>query len=93
MCSQIVECRRVLKWTYAYGYYLPEREHAKRQFFEYLQGLSFHSNFEIVWISFNQFSSHDGLNGGDVDPFIIQVRLSLGWNDSTNVQKRSCMLT
>jgi ariadne-1 len=27
-----------LKWTYAYGYYLPEHEHAKRQFFEYLQG-------------------------------------------------------
>lgn len=36
---QIVECRRVLKWTYAYGYYLPENEHAKRQFFEYLQGV------------------------------------------------------
>ncbi|CAO2832603.1 unnamed protein product [Amaranthus hypochondriacus] len=36
--TQIVECRRVLKWTYAYGYYLPEHEHAKRQFFEYLQG-------------------------------------------------------
>ncbi|KAK9146137.1 hypothetical protein Sjap_006040 [Stephania japonica] len=35
---QIVECRRVLKWTYAYGYYLLEHEHAKRQFFEYLQG-------------------------------------------------------
>ncbi|KAL3523288.1 hypothetical protein ACH5RR_016122 [Cinchona calisaya] len=35
---QIVECRRVLKWTYAYGYYLSEHEHAKRQFFEYLQG-------------------------------------------------------
>ncbi|KAJ4761854.1 RING/U-box superfamily protein [Rhynchospora pubera] len=35
---QIVECRRVLKWTYAYGFYLPENEHAKRQFFEYLQG-------------------------------------------------------
>ncbi|KAJ0014396.1 hypothetical protein Pint_21179 [Pistacia integerrima] len=35
---QIVECRRVLKWTYAYGYYLPELEQAKRQFFEYLQG-------------------------------------------------------
>ncbi|CAN6485482.1 unnamed protein product [Victoria cruziana] len=35
---QIVECRRVLKWTYAYGYYLPEHEQAKRQFFEYLQG-------------------------------------------------------
>ncbi|KAK4744006.1 hypothetical protein SAY87_010318 [Trapa incisa] len=36
--QQIVECRRVLKWTYAYGYYLPEYEHAKKQFFEYLQG-------------------------------------------------------
>ncbi|XP_057837830.1 probable E3 ubiquitin-protein ligase ARI8 isoform X2 [Cryptomeria japonica] len=35
---QIVECRRVLKWTYAYGYYLPEIEYTKRQFFEYLQG-------------------------------------------------------
>ncbi|XP_010542758.1 PREDICTED: probable E3 ubiquitin-protein ligase ARI7 isoform X2 [Tarenaya hassleriana] len=35
---QIIECRRVLKWTYAYGYYLPEHEHAKRRFFEYLQG-------------------------------------------------------
>ncbi|KAK1318302.1 putative E3 ubiquitin-protein ligase ARI7 [Acorus calamus] len=35
---QIVECRRVLKWTYAYGYYLPEHETAKKQFFEYLQG-------------------------------------------------------
>ncbi|XP_075660414.1 putative E3 ubiquitin-protein ligase ARI7 [Castanea sativa] len=35
---QIVECRRVLKWTYAYGFYLPEIEHAKKQFFEYLQG-------------------------------------------------------
>ncbi|RDX90148.1 putative E3 ubiquitin-protein ligase ARI7 [Mucuna pruriens] len=35
---QIVECRRVLKWTYSYGFYLPEHEHAKKQFFEYLQG-------------------------------------------------------
>ncbi|CAI8584144.1 unnamed protein product [Vicia faba] len=34
----IVECRRVLKWTYAYGFYLAEHEHAKKQFFEYLQG-------------------------------------------------------
>ncbi|OWM67416.1 probable E3 ubiquitin-protein ligase ARI7 isoform X2 [Punica granatum] len=36
--QQIVECRRVLKWTYAYGYYLPEHELARKQFFEYLQG-------------------------------------------------------
>ncbi|KAL7128117.1 hypothetical protein ABFS83_14G294500 [Erythranthe nasuta] len=36
--QQIVECRRVLKWTYAYGFYLPEQEQTKKQFFEYLQG-------------------------------------------------------
>ncbi|KAL8154524.1 hypothetical protein AgCh_000040 [Apium graveolens] len=30
--------RRVLKWTYDYGFYLPEHELAKRQFFECLQG-------------------------------------------------------
>ena len=35
---QIVECRRVLKWTYAYGYYLPDDNEAKKQFFEYSQG-------------------------------------------------------
>lgn len=35
---QIIECRRVLKWTYAYGYYLLESEQEKRQFFEYMQG-------------------------------------------------------
>ncbi|KAJ0240265.1 E3 ubiquitin-protein ligase ARI11 [Hirschfeldia incana] len=35
---QIIECRRVLKWTYAYGYYLPQEERTKKQFFEYLQG-------------------------------------------------------
>ncbi|KAI3726331.1 hypothetical protein L1987_66128 [Smallanthus sonchifolius] len=35
---QIVECRRVLKWTYTYGYYIPKTEEAKRMFFEYLQG-------------------------------------------------------
>ncbi|KAK9054120.1 hypothetical protein SSX86_025197 [Deinandra increscens subsp. villosa] len=35
---QIVECRRVLKWTYAYGYYIPRIEEAKKSFFEYVQG-------------------------------------------------------
>ncbi|KAI3843939.1 hypothetical protein MKX03_022050 [Papaver bracteatum] len=35
---QIIECRRVLKWTYAYGYYLPESEHAKKNLFDHLQG-------------------------------------------------------
>ncbi|XVF73669.1 hypothetical protein PTKIN_Ptkin13bG0001500 [Pterospermum kingtungense] len=36
--QQIVECRRVLTWTYAYGYYLSDEEPAKRSLFEYLQG-------------------------------------------------------
>ncbi|CAH9103436.1 unnamed protein product [Cuscuta epithymum] len=38
--EQIVECRRMLKWMYAYGYYLPEDENeaARRQLFEYSQG-------------------------------------------------------
>ena len=36
--QQIIRCRRVLQWTYAYGYYFPQHEWAKKQFFEYLQG-------------------------------------------------------
>ncbi|KAF5468382.1 hypothetical protein F2P56_012537 [Juglans regia] len=36
--EQIIGCRQVLKWTYAYGYYLPENEHTKRRLFEFLQG-------------------------------------------------------
>ncbi|KAF5204083.1 E3 ubiquitin-protein ligase arih1 [Thalictrum thalictroides] len=38
---QIIECRRVLKWTYAAGYYLPDRNKCaktKKQFFEFVQG-------------------------------------------------------
>ncbi|KAG6551893.1 hypothetical protein Mapa_006509 [Marchantia paleacea] len=35
---QIVECRRILKWTYAYGFYLPDDGGPKRQYFNYLQG-------------------------------------------------------
>ncbi|CAI9093457.1 OLC1v1028959C1 [Oldenlandia corymbosa var. corymbosa] len=35
---QVAECRRILKWSYAYGYYFPENEPAKNEFFEYIQG-------------------------------------------------------
>uniref|UniRef100_A0A1J3EQQ1 RBR-type E3 ubiquitin transferase n=2 Tax=Noccaea caerulescens TaxID=107243 RepID=A0A1J3EQQ1_NOCCA len=36
---QIIECRRVLQWTFAYGYYLPETGlHERQLFFEFLQG-------------------------------------------------------
>lgn len=35
--QQIIECRRVLRWTYAYGFYLPGEEQKKTQLFEYLQ--------------------------------------------------------
>ncbi|XP_047338421.1 probable E3 ubiquitin-protein ligase ARI8 [Impatiens glandulifera] len=37
--TQIVECRRVLKWTYAYGFYLP-LDGSKRVYFEFVQGLA-----------------------------------------------------
>jgi ariadne-1 len=37
--EQIVEARRVLRWTYAYVYYLdPERDRVKRELCEYLRG-------------------------------------------------------
>ncbi|KAJ4845877.1 hypothetical protein Tsubulata_015943 [Turnera subulata] len=36
--SQIIECRRVLKWSYAYGYYIPDENIAKKNLFEHLQG-------------------------------------------------------
>ena len=43
--QQIVECRRMVKWTYAYGYYLPslyepdaERVEQKQNLFDFLQG-------------------------------------------------------
>lgn len=40
--QQIAECRRILKWTYAYAYYAldgsdPEGQH-KKKFFEFIQG-------------------------------------------------------
>ncbi|XP_074356405.1 putative E3 ubiquitin-protein ligase ARI7 [Apium graveolens] len=36
--KQITECRRTLKWSYAYGYYITNHESAKVALFEYLQG-------------------------------------------------------
>ncbi|XVE94783.1 hypothetical protein REPUB_Repub02eG0038900 [Reevesia pubescens] len=31
--QQIIECRQILRWTYAYRYFLPKREHAKMRVF------------------------------------------------------------
>ncbi|KAL6211781.1 hypothetical protein ACLB2K_017004 [Fragaria x ananassa] len=36
--NKIIDCRQVLRWTYAYGYYLPEDAAAKKHLFECLQG-------------------------------------------------------
>ncbi|KAI3879854.1 hypothetical protein MKW92_022960, partial [Papaver armeniacum] len=36
--QQIMECRRVLKWTYVYAYYLPTSEHVKKEFIDFHQG-------------------------------------------------------
>jgi len=42
--KQVAECRRILKWTYAYGYYLSEdTPPSTRSFFEFLQGEAEHS--------------------------------------------------
>ncbi|GLJ47796.1 hypothetical protein SUGI_1009450 [Cryptomeria japonica] len=37
---QIVECRRVLKWTYAYGYYLSQDENSHKILFEHCQAFA-----------------------------------------------------
>ncbi|XP_021841185.2 probable E3 ubiquitin-protein ligase ARI5 [Spinacia oleracea] len=38
--KQIIECRRILKWTYAYGFYMAEDKKTvqKKELFEFLQG-------------------------------------------------------
>ncbi|KAK1354658.1 RBR-type E3 ubiquitin transferase [Heracleum sosnowskyi] len=36
--EQIVECRRVLKWSYVYGYFMPQEASKKIKLFEFLQG-------------------------------------------------------
>jgi len=38
--KHIVECRRILRWSYVYGYYLPEDENAKIEFFDHIQGIA-----------------------------------------------------
>ncbi|XP_021765172.1 probable E3 ubiquitin-protein ligase ARI10 [Chenopodium quinoa] len=35
--EQVVECWQLLKWTYVYGYYLRDDEHAKKQLHEFMQ--------------------------------------------------------
>lgn len=36
----VVEFRGILKWSYVYGYYLPEDESAKIEFFDHIQGIA-----------------------------------------------------
>jgi len=36
---QIIECRRVLEWTYVYGYYLREDEVGKQNLLKDTQGM------------------------------------------------------
>jgi ariadne-1 len=35
---QVTECRKILKWTYAYAYYEFADDQSKKEFFEYIQG-------------------------------------------------------
>uniref|UniRef100_A0ACD6ADC5 Uncharacterized protein n=2 Tax=Avena sativa TaxID=4498 RepID=A0ACD6ADC5_AVESA len=65
--SQIIECRRVLKFTYAYGYYLEDK--VKSGFFEYLQGEAesglerLHQCAEKELQVFLPFSKHENIGG------------------------------
>ncbi|XWS14631.1 hypothetical protein CRYUN_Cryun35bG0025800 [Craigia yunnanensis] len=36
--QQIIDCRQILRWTYAYRCFLPKWEHAKIELLEFLQG-------------------------------------------------------
>ncbi|QHN99456.1 putative E3 ubiquitin-protein ligase [Arachis hypogaea] len=38
--EEVIECRKLLKWTYAYGYFIPEEEKAKKELFEHTQGVA-----------------------------------------------------
>ncbi|KAK7251257.1 hypothetical protein RIF29_34294 [Crotalaria pallida] len=64
---QVVESRRLLKWAYVYGYYLPENEKAKIEFFEYTQGEA-----EAVLERFHHYLEtkvHKFLTGEALDQF------------------------
>ncbi|XP_013615097.1 PREDICTED: LOW QUALITY PROTEIN: probable E3 ubiquitin-protein ligase ARI9, partial [Brassica oleracea var. oleracea] len=73
---QIIECRRVLKWTFAYGYYLPQHEHAKKQFFEYLQGeaqVGLERLHYCAEVEFRQFVSETGDPSKDFNDFRMKL--------------------
>ncbi|KAL6209896.1 hypothetical protein ACLB2K_020835 [Fragaria x ananassa] len=56
--QQIIDCRQVLRWTYAYGYYLPEDAAAKKHLFECLQGYAEFSLERAPRVNYNRFWSH-----------------------------------
>ncbi|KAK7312215.1 hypothetical protein VNO77_35923 [Canavalia gladiata] len=73
--KQVVECRRVLKWTYAYGYYLPKSEEAKKEFFEYAQGEA-----EAALERLHQYAERElnkYVNGGEPEESFHDFRLRL----------------
>jgi len=38
--KQIVECRKILKWSFVYGYYLHHDENAKIEFFDHIENIA-----------------------------------------------------
>ncbi|MED6109594.1 hypothetical protein PIB30_035086 [Stylosanthes scabra] len=38
--EEVTRCRNILKWTYAYGYFIPADEKAKKELFEHTQGVA-----------------------------------------------------
>ncbi|KAH7524037.1 hypothetical protein FEM48_Zijuj06G0075800 [Ziziphus jujuba var. spinosa] len=73
--QQVIECRRVLQWSFVYGYYLSEDEVAKTQFLEYLQGEAEHGLKRFIQCTETEMGKFvDG--DGSVDEF-IQYRSKL----------------
>ena len=82
---QIIECRRVLKWTYAYGYYLDDK--VKSEFFEYLQGYYF---YWMPTLLLRFIITCGNFRNNNEYYFFLQVKLSLVWNVCINVPRKIC---
>ncbi|KAK9756204.1 hypothetical protein RND81_01G080600 [Saponaria officinalis] len=68
--EQIIECRRFLKWTYAYGFFKLENEDTKRQLFEYIQGEAERALERLHFCAETELKVFcDGEDAVDVDDF------------------------
>lgn len=66
-----------MKWTFAYGFYIPPHEHAKKQFFEYLQGeaqVGLERLHRCAELEFKQFvSESEGNSSKEFDDYRMKL--------------------